>query len=158
MSTPTTSPRSGEQTASPAHVTGDRVVAVPHLLDWLRSELAAFPPLAHGGHEREMRAEQYVEGDRLVLRVELPAVDPERDIDVTVAGGVLTVRADRREVHEGTGHSEFFYGTLLRTFVLPPGAVEQGVTAVYRDGVLELAIPLGHAHDAGRKITVTRGG
>jgi HSP20 family molecular chaperone IbpA len=37
-----------------------------------------------------------------VLRAELPGVDPEKDIDVTVSGGVLTIKAEKHEAMEAS--------------------------------------------------------
>ena len=36
---------------------------------------------------------------------ELPGVDPEKDIDVTVSGGVLTIKAEKHEAMEGKHRS-----------------------------------------------------
>ncbi|MGZ4613041.1 MAG: Hsp20/alpha crystallin family protein [Kineosporiaceae bacterium] len=133
-----------------------RTMTVPRLVDWLQSELLTLTRPFAQDHEREMRCEEYVEGDRFVLRVELPGIDPERDVELTVSGGVLTVRAERRHVTREHAHrSEFFYGLLARTFVLPRGADENAVTATYRDGVLEVRVPLGST--PARSVPVSRG-
>lgn len=39
--------------------------------------------------EGYIRVEEVVDGDQLVIRAELPGVDPDRDIDLTVSDGVL---------------------------------------------------------------------
>ena len=44
-----------------------------------------------------IKVEEYVEGEHLVVKAEIPGVDPERDIEVTVDDGVLTITAQRRE-------------------------------------------------------------
>ena len=45
-----------------------------------------------------------------MIRAELPGLDPENDIEVTVEGRVLTIRAERRQQENGpcgwTGHRE----------------------------------------------------
>lgn len=157
MTTPTTtSGRSSEQQAAPTGV--ERTFALPRLRDWLENELLAFPRLTMAGREHEMRCEEYLDDDGLVLRVELPGIDPDKDVDVTVADGMLTVHAERRETRKDGGRSEFFYGELVRTFVLPREADEDGVAATYRDGVLEVTVPMTDPQQpAGRKVSVTRG-
>jgi len=43
--------------------------------------------------------ESYADGDKFTVRVELPGVDP-KDVDIKVAGSVLTVKGSREEKHE----------------------------------------------------------
>jgi HSP20 family protein len=44
-----------------------------------------------------VRVEDYVSEGQCVVRAELPGIDPENDIKITVDDGVLTVKAERRE-------------------------------------------------------------
>jgi HSP20 family protein len=44
-----------------------------------------------------IKVEEFIDGDHLVIRAELPGVDPDRDIDVLVDSGVLTIAAERQE-------------------------------------------------------------
>jgi HSP20 family protein len=93
-----------------------------------------------------IRVEEVREGDELVVRAELPGVDPEKDIDVTVDEGVLTIRAQRQERAEekqAEGYrSEFRYGQFERQIRLPKGTSPDVVSASYRDGVLEVRLPV----------------
>jgi HSP20 family protein len=92
-----------------------------------------------------IRVEQFLDGNTLVVRAEVPGIDPEKDVDVSVADGVLHIKAEREEQSEQkskTGYrSEFRYGSFTRTIALPPGAREEDVTASYKDGVLEVRAP-----------------
>jgi HSP20 family protein len=81
-----------------------------------------------------------------VIRAELPGVDPERDIDISVENDVLTIAAERRESsREGTGErglqSEFRYGSFVRQVRLPAGTSPEVISATYKDGVLEIQMP-----------------
>src|SRR6202021_1338736 len=89
-----------------------------------------------------MPAETWISDGQYVLRVELPGVDPERDIEVTVAAGALTISAERRPQLPDRHPSEVRYGTLTRHFTLPPGADEQRVRAMYGHGILEITADL----------------
>ena len=106
--------------------------------DWLEWPLMAMRP----GTGHLMRAEDYHEGDQYVLRVEIPGVDPEKDIDLTAADGVLTVKADRRKDGERRHHSEFQYGHFGRSFALPANADESRIMAVYSHGNLQISVGL----------------
>lgn len=93
-----------------------------------------------------MRVEEYVDDDELVIRAELPDIDPDKDVELSVSGGMLHIRAERHERTEhkdkGSYRSEFRYGSFLRTIPLPEGTVEADVHASYRDGVLEVRAPM----------------
>jgi HSP20 family molecular chaperone IbpA len=103
-----------------------------------------------------MRVEDYIADGNYVVRAELPGIDPEKDIEVTVAKGILTIRAERREEVTGKHHSEFHYGTFSRSVSLPASADEQHIEAVYGHGILEVTVKLAEkeADRSGRKIPV----
>jgi HSP20 family protein len=92
-----------------------------------------------------IRVEQFLDGNTLVVRAEVPGIDPEKDVDVSVADGMLHIKAEREEKSEQKSkngyRSEFRYGSFTRTIALPPGAREEDVTASYKDGVLEVRAP-----------------
>ncbi len=89
--------------------------------------------------------ESYIDGDKFTVRVELPGVDP-KDVEVKVAGGVLSVKGSREEKQETKKHDfferEFRYGSFERAITLPEGMKAEDLKATYHDGVLELTAPL----------------
>jgi len=93
-----------------------------------------------------VRVEQFLDGDTLVVRAELPGIDPDTDVDLSVTDGQLHIKAKREEKAEHkskTGYrSEFRYGSVTRSFALPPGVSEEDITASYNDGVLEVRAPV----------------
>ena len=76
-----------------------------------------------------------------MIRAELPGLDPENDIEVTIDGRVLTIRAERRHEDTGPCRSEFRYGSLAREVRLPARVDAADVTARYDKGVLEVSVP-----------------
>lgn len=92
-----------------------------------------------------IRVEQFREGDTIVIRAELPGVDPEKDISITVSGNMLRISAERTEHHErqdGDGYrSEFTYGSFARDIRVPTGVREADIVATYDDGVLTVKVP-----------------
>lgn len=104
------------------------------IFDWLEAPWTILHPVA--GHP--VRMEDYVEDGRYVVRAELPGIDPDKDLEVTVAKGVLTIKAERREESHGKHHSEFRYGTFSRSVTLPAGVDEDHVEALYDNGILEI--------------------
>jgi len=93
-----------------------------------------------------------------VVRAELPGIDPDRDLEVTVANGILRIKAERQEERSDKHHSEFHYGTFSRSVTLPAGADENHVEAIYGHGILEVTVKLAEdtASKAARKIAVTQ--
>lgn len=93
-----------------------------------------------------VRLEEVRDGDHLVVRAELPGIDPDKDVQITITDGVLTIAGERSEHTEDkekdSYRSEFRYGSFRRSIQLPAGATEQDVTATYRDGVLEVRVPV----------------
>lgn len=122
------------------------------MVDWLEAPWAMLRPTA----SHLMRVEDFVNDGNYVVRAEVPGIDPERGVEVTVAKGILTIRAERREEETGKHHSEFRYGTFSRSVTLPAGADENHVDAVYGHGILEVTVKLADqgAEASGRKIPI----
>lgn len=66
------------------------------------------------GDQEWLRVEEFHDGDTLVVRAELPDIDPEKDVEVTTGDGVVKIHARREqkaEKKEKRGYrSEFRYG------------------------------------------------
>lgn len=109
-----------------------------------------------------MKIEEFDDGGTHVVRAEMPGIDPDKDVNVTVEHGVLTIRAERRQqtkTEEKNGYrSEFSYGSLARSVRLPAGATEADVSASYRDGILEVRFPIDDGEAKAKKIPVQRAG
>ena len=109
-----------------------------------------------------LRVEEFQEDKTLVVRAELPDIDPDKDVDIAVAAGELRIKAHRQAKSEhkdkDSYRSEFQYGSFYRSVKLPPGASPDDVTATYKDGVLEVRVPVAEvAAPEPSKIPITRG-
>ncbi|WP_284764415.1 Hsp20/alpha crystallin family protein [Arthrobacter sp. efr-133-R2A-63] len=108
-----------------------------------------------------LRVEEFSDGSAWVIRAELPGVDPERDIDISVSGRTLTIEGRREEESENQGkdnyRSEFRYGEFSRSFQLPAAVSEEEIQASYTGGILEVRVPVaGHEETPRRKVRVNR--
>jgi HSP20 family protein len=96
------------------------------------------------------------EQDALVVRADLPGLKAD-EIDVRVEDGVLILAGERRQEHreerEGTIRTERIYGRFYRAIPLPDEAQEDDVSARFRDGVLEIRIPVSR-RNRGRNVQV----
>jgi hypothetical protein len=68
--------------------------------------------------------------------------------------GMLKLKVERLEEKHEKVRSEFRYGRLERTMVLPLGAVEDNATATYVNGILEITVKVGEPKEAGRHILI----
>src|SRR5271165_19259 len=123
----------------------------PDLADWLESPWTGPPPFLTG---QVFRLEETLQDDRYVIRAELPGLDPENDIEVTVDGRILTIRAERRQQDNGPCRSEFRYGSLARAVRLPARVDPADVTARYDKGVLEVSVPVREVKPEGTRIPI----
>jgi HSP20 family protein len=111
----------------------------PDVLDWLD---APWPAVLPFGPAQTFRVEDYTEDGMYMIRAELPGVDPEKDVEVTVESGILTIHAERREETKQDRHTEFKYGSLTRSVTLPEGADVDSITASYDKGILKVTVPV----------------
>jgi HSP20 family protein len=108
------------------------------LFDWFEAPLAVFHPSA----AQYMRLEDFVRDGHYVVRAELPGLDPDKQLEVTVSKGILTIKANREEHGEAGHRSEFRYGVFVRQIRLPEGADEAQIRASYDKGILEIDVGL----------------
>lgn len=91
-----------------------------------------------------LRIEERHEDDTLVISAEVPGIDPEKDVDVTVTDHTLQIsvtREERSDAKKDGYRTEFRYGQFRRSLPLPSGIDKDSVKAQYKDGILEVKIP-----------------
>ncbi|MEU6541283.1 Hsp20/alpha crystallin family protein [Streptomyces sp. NPDC047000] len=124
---------------------------LPDLFGWVEGGFPAAHtvPGTHG-----IRVEEHLEDGTYVLRAELPGIDPAEDVEITVAEGMLTLRAERTEKSTEKHRTEFRYGTFTRSVRLPAGARGDEATAEYKDGVLTVTVPVPEKESGAKTIPV----
>ena len=106
-------------------------------------------PLLRPFTGQTMRLEEGVEDGRYVVRAELPGIDPEKQAEVTLSKGILTIHAERPEATDGKHRSEFRYGSFTRHVALPSSADEADIEASYDSGIIEVSVALKAKDEAG---------
>ena len=97
------------------------------------------------GVETEMpQLDVYETDDHLVVKASVPGVKPE-DIDVTLAGDVLTIKGEFKS-EEKIGKRNYLrqerrYGSFVRQVTLPAGVNSDKVQATFEHGILTLELP-----------------
>ena len=92
--------------------------------------------------------EVFRDAEDVVVRVELPGVDVERDVAIEVERGKLVISGERRDAWqpEGDGETrrmlvrELRYGQFRREFALPAGISPEQVEATYDAGLLDVRV------------------
>ncbi len=85
-----------------------------------------------------------VDDNAYKITMELPGV-AEKDIELSVADGIATVKGEKKASREEKGETWYFtereYGSFSRSFRLPPDVAEDKVKADLKDGVLTITLP-----------------
>lgn len=129
-----------------------RMMGAPFsLLDELRHELDRFwdwPHLVRGDGEKPTwwpKMDVFERKGQLVVRADLPGMKKE-DVEVAIEEGDLILRGERKEeteVEEETVYRwERNYGSFYRRLPLTFEAKPEEVNATFKDGVLEVTLPL----------------
>lgn len=93
------------------------------------------------------------------LSAELPGID-QKDVDISVDDGVLTIRGEKSEERKEEEDKKFYlyertYGSFQRSFSLPPTVDSSKIAGDFEKGVLKVHMPKGmEAKPKGRKIEV----
>ena len=106
--------------------------------------------------EPEIRLDMKETEKAYLVHAEIPGVKKE-DIDVSIDGNLVTIRAEVRREKEDKGETmlrtERYYGAMTRSFTLATDVDEKAASAKYTDGVLELTLPK-KAGSASRRLQV----
>ena len=101
-------------------------------------------PVQWNGSGYRVPTDVFHSEDRLVIRMDLPGVDPD-DVDVTVQEGTLIVNGKRSFPHDARDvrfmRRGIFYGDFTQRVAVGKGLDVDRVSASYDTGVLELTIP-----------------
>jgi HSP20 family protein len=93
-----------------------------------------------------VHVDEFRDDGTLVIRAELPGIDPKKDVELTVSNGMLTIEAERHEdkriEKEGYLRRELRYGSFTRMLPLPAKVSESDIKARYTNGILEIRVPV----------------
>jgi HSP20 family protein len=98
---------------------------------------------------------------QVTVKAEVPGLN-EKDLQVSISKGVLTIfgeKRDEREEKDSRYHRiERAYGSFRRAIELPCEVEEDNITATFNKGVLKVVLPKSTRPEVlGRRIVVTKG-
>ena len=80
----------------------------------------------------------------LVIRLELPGIDPSKDLVLTLEDGELVIKGTRKQPKGGSEKAfyrmETWYGEFERHFSVPEKLDEKAIHAEYTNGILEVVV------------------
>ena len=101
------------------------------------------PGLAERGRAWAPAVDMIDRPDEVVVRADLPGLE-QKDVDVTIQEGMLTIRGERKEEREEKKEGQDYYcserafGAFVRSMPLPPGVDPEKVKATFKNGILEV--------------------
>lgn len=119
-----------------------------------------FLPLSQmkcNGEAHLIRIEEKMNENEIIVRAEMPGVDPDKDIEVSLDDGLLTIVGEKRVESKEADRSEFHYGSFSRSITLPHGVNEGDVHATYKDGILEVKVDIPKSTVKSKKVSIKRG-
>ena len=124
--------------------------------DWYKPVTSGFTPAA----------EIVRDGDDAVVRVQLPGVDVDKDVNVEVDRGRLVIHGEHRDEHalnegaaganDGRTLREIRYGSFRRSFQLPANVTSEAISASYDAGVLTVRVAGVYAANQAQRIAITK--
>jgi len=131
--------------------------------DFLRGSLSTFPSAFAGFSDLSTGAGwpriDIDESEREVrVKADLAGID-RKDVDVSVADGVLTIRGEKKHDEEDVGRHHYrrerFYGSFSRSVQVPADVEIGRIEAKMKDGVLQVTMPkLKDRQIRGRRISI----
>ena len=118
--------------------------------DWFKPVTTGFSPAA----------EIVKDGDDAVVRLELPGVDVEKDVNVELENGRLVIHGEHRDEHTEEDDNrtlrEIRYGSFRRSVQLPAHVTSEAVSASYDAGVLTVWVTGAYTGNQPKRIAITK--
>lgn len=123
---------------------------VDRLFDDFMGDIRGFRPRGgfwgDGSGEMQPKVDVCETDKEIEVTAELPGID-EKDIDVTLANGILTIKGERKSESEEKDEKKSYhrversYGVYTRSIPVPAEIDEENVKADFTKGVLKVTMP-----------------
>lgn len=98
------------------------------------------------GFEWKPSTDVYEEDGSLLVRTEIPGIDPSKELTIEVEENVLHIKGEKateKEISEDSRYlRECSYGTFHRNVMLPEGVDVDEIRADYDNGILTVTVPM----------------
>jgi HSP20 family protein len=127
------------------------------MTDWMDQAFESDFPITRGERLWAPAVEVREQDSVLKVSADLPGIE-QKDVKVEVDNNTLVIQGERRreqnEEREGMRRSERFYGSFYRAIPLPENAKADNARADFKNGVLEVTVPLDQAQAHRRQIPI----
>jgi HSP20 family protein len=127
------------------------------MTDWMDQAFEGDSPIARGERAWAPAVEVRQQDGKILVSADLPGID-QKDVKVEVDNNVLVIQGERKreqtEDREGFHRSERIYGSFYRAIPLPENAKADNAKAEFKNGVLEVSVPVDQTQAQRRQIPV----
>ncbi|WP_066371535.1 Hsp20/alpha crystallin family protein [Neobacillus fumarioli] len=99
----------------------------------------------HDQHLGNIRVDVHETANEVVATCDIPGLEKKEDVNIDIENNVLTVSGTINRSHEvkeeNMHRRERYIGHFHRSISLPSPVSEEGISATYRNGVLEVRMP-----------------
>lgn len=114
----------------------------------LEKELIRFPRFVTEGFDFPFHPSMDVArtNGELVVTAELPGIDPDKDVEITVDDDYLIIKGEKSEEKEVSEEDRYMherkYGKFVRRVPVPAGVSADKIAAKYTKGILTVTVTL----------------
>lgn len=127
------------------------------MTEWMDQAFEGDLPINRGERMWIPVVEVKERGNNMVVSADLPGIDAN-DVKIEIDNNTLVIQGERKreETREGEGfrRTERIYGSFFRAIPLPENARLDDAKAEYRNGVLEVTVPVSHEPSQRKQIPV----
>lgn len=132
------------------------------MTDWMDQAFTGGDyPITRGERLWTPAVEVREKDNQLKISADLPGID-QKDVKVEVDNNTLVIQGERKreanEEREGVQRSERFYGSFYRAILLPETAKADNAKAEFKNGVLEVTVPLDQEQAKRKQIPIGQSG
>ena len=127
------------------------------MTDWMDQTFEGDLPVGRAEQAWAPAVEVRQQNGNIVVSADLPGID-QKDVKVEVDNNVLVIQGERKreqtEDREGFHRTERSYGSFYRAIPLPENAKTDSAKAEFKNGVLEVSVPVDQTQTHRRQIPV----
>ena len=128
------------------------------MTEWMDQAFEGDLPITRGERMWAPAVEVKERDNNMIICADLPGIDP-KDVKVELEENNLVIQGERKreETKEGEGYrrTERYYGSFFRAIPLPEYAKAEQAKAEFKNGVLEVTVPIDQTRSGRKQIPIS---